>query len=173
MLLDAGETTMPRYSVYYGVQPGTQNLRLTYITARRSETIGNVRTVCAGPGSSMTLNRIGIYSAAESDGSLTLVASTPSDTSMWSTGSNTVYTKALSASFNKVRGSRYAVGVLSVATATPNLMGYVYLPASEMAASTAEPRITGFVSGQSDLPSTIAAGSISQTSQSFYVVLAP
>ncbi|MBN2445530.1 MAG: hypothetical protein JXO22_02310, partial [Phycisphaerae bacterium] len=117
-----------------------------------------------------TLCRIGIYSVDAGTGDLTLVASTANDTALW-IAANTAYTKALSASFSKTAGSQYAVGVLCVGASTaPTMVGQSAIAATEAALS---PRLSGLVSGQTDLPSNITAGSVAASSNIPYAVLTP
>lgn len=169
-LLLAGESTFPRRMTNSaGVTTGNQNLRLTYFTARKTETIGTVRTISGSTAAvGATLARIGIYEADASD-NLTLVASVANDTNLW-IAQNTVYTSTLSASFTKKLGTRYAVGVLVVGTSTaPTLCGMAYLVATELALA---PRLSGFMGSQSDLPSSVAVGSLGGTANQTYAALA-
>ena len=166
--LTTGESTRPRGLSTASVSTGSGNLRLTYFTAAKTETTASVRTVCTVLGTSATLQRIGIYSI-DGSGNLTLIASTANDTSLWIAAAS--YTKALSASFSKVRGTRYAVGILYVGGGTaPTLSGL--LPGNSTEASQ-PPRLSGFLSSQTDLPATISVGSILDTSANYYTVLLP
>ena len=168
-ILTTGESTRPRGLSTGGISTGSGNVRLTYFTAAKTETINSIRTVCTIAGTSPTLQRIGIYSI-DGSGNLTLVASTATDTTLWI--AVTSYTKALSASFSKVRGTRYALGILYVGTGTaPSLSGL--LPGGSAAEAGQPPRLSGFVSGQTDLPSSVTAASISDTSNNHYAVLVP
>lgn len=166
--LTTGESTRPRGLSTAGVSTGSGSLRLTYFTAAKTETINSIRTVCTTAGTSSTLQRIGIYSI-DGSGNLTLVASTASDTSLWIAAS--AYTKALSASFSKVRGTRYAVGILYVGGGTaPSLSGLLPTNATEAGQP---PRLSGFLTSQTDLPSSITSASILDTSNNHYAVLVP
>jgi hypothetical protein len=150
---------------------GTQTQRLGYFTARKTETITQVRVPCGAvaAGATPTLVRVGVY-RVEADGGLTLIASTPNDTTLLA-ATNTLYTKGLSASFEKVAGVRYAIGPLVVTAATaPQIMGANTGVNVEMAV---EPRICATVTGQSDLPATIASGSLGNTTAIPYAALLP
>lgn len=151
------------------VGTGNGNLRLSYFTAHKTESIGTVRTVSGGTAAvGTTLARIGIYEEA-SNGDLTLVGATANDTNLW-IAQNTVYTKSLSASFTKKLGTRYAVGTLVVGTSTaPTLCGLAYLVAAELAET---PRLAGILLSQTDLPSSITAGSLGGTANQAYAALA-
>lgn len=171
-LLTSGESTITRRNVMASsISTGTGNLRLTYFTARKTETITQVRVPSGGTaaGATPTLCRAGIYSV-DGSGNLTLVASTASDTALFA-AANTEYLKSLSASFSKTKGQRYAVGILVVTSATaPTLVGANALLA---AAAGRGPRLGGMVSSQSDLPSSVSVGSISDNGHQAYVELVP
>jgi hypothetical protein len=167
--LTSGESTLPRLSVIGSVNSGSGFLRLTFFTARKTETITSVRiTTASTAASGATLCRIGIYSE-DASGNLTLVASTPTDTTQWIAAS-TAYTKALSASFSKVRGTRYGVGPLFVGTTAPTFYGHGALPAAESGQS---PRLGGFQAGLSDLPSTITNANVTVQANLSYIALIP
>lgn len=166
--LATGEATMHRR--YVSNVPGLSNgnMRLSYFTARKSATVTQIRSVTSTQAQvGATLCRIGVYSV-DGSGNLTLIASIPNTTSLW-LATNTAYTTNLSASFSKVRGTRYAVGVLIVGSSTaPLFMGASSLVSHEAAAA---PRLSGFVTGLSDLPASVAAGSILDSGAIPYVVL--
>ena len=169
--LTSGEATMPRRAIVSAAaSTGSSVLRLTYFTARKSETVQSVRTISGTANVGATLCRIGIYEEA-ANGDLTLVASIDNDATLWTVGS-TVYTRSLSVSFSKVRGRRYAVGVLVVGASTyPTLFGN----ASILAAEAAElPRLAATATAtQSDLPSSLASGALSASGSQHYAVLVP
>ena len=167
--LDSGENTFARRFIQTPtLAPGNNNLRLCYFTARKAETIASVRCLVGVAQVGATLVRVGVYSVA-ANGDLTLVASTANDTALFSsTGSAT---KALSASFTKVRGTRYAIGVLLVGTSTgAQLYGNTNILGAEAAVA---PRLSGVVVGQSDLAATITAASVSDSAVQIYSALAP
>lgn len=172
--LTAGEETMPRSLVLSGAAgSGSGNLRLTYFTARKSETITQVRMWTGGTaaGATPTLVRIGLYTVA-TDGALALVAATASDTALFA-ATNTSYTKAFAAPYGKVAGQRYAVGALIVTgAAAPSFMGNSVW-ASASAEVSAAPRLTGLVSSQADLPASVAGAAVSANGQYHYAVLLP
>lgn len=160
-----GVSTLPRRDVTTSVTIGDGSLRLTYFTALESFTATQVTTFSGSTAASgATLCRVGLYTVA-SNGDLTLVASTANDTAMWGSTS-TQYTKSLSASYKIVRGVRYAAGVLFTGTTTPTLAGMAGFNAT---AFTEQPRLSGHVSGQSDLPATVASGSLGGTTVQHYV----
>jgi len=165
--ITAGENTMPRQHINVStLSPGNGNLRLTFFVTRKTETITSIRTICNIAQVGATLARIGIYSV-DGSGNLTLVASTANDTTLWNaTGAAT---RSLSASLSKVRGQRYAIGVLVVGTSTsPQLSGNGLVGTSECAVA---PRLCGFVGSQTDLPASVAVGSVSDTFHQYYAAL--
>jgi hypothetical protein len=170
--LASGEDVMDRrWANSSSAAMGSGNLKLTYFTAEKSETITQVRILSgATAAGTPTLFRIGIYSVA-SNGDLTLVASTANDTTICDS-TFTTYTKSLSASWKKTAGRRYAVGILSVATTAPTTYGYQ----SASGVQDQSPRLTGSVPSQTDLPSSVTSASITNAnnaSHAHYAVLLP
>lgn len=169
--LASGEAVMRRRDVTSSMTMFSQAMRLAFFTARKTEPIASVRMMThnTAAGATPSLVRVGIYSVA-ANGDLTLVASTPNDTALLA-AANTVYTKALSSSFSKVAGVRYAVGLLVVTTATaPTVPGSVLtLVGSEMGLA---PRIAG-TSSNADLPSSVTNGSLSASGNTPYFALVP
>lgn len=169
--LSSGESTIPRLMVHTtGVVSTSQYLRLTYFKARKTETITKVRTITGTAATGSTLCRVGIYSV-DGSGNLTLVASIANDTNLW-IAANTAYESTLSASWSKVRGTTYAVGVLWVGSGTaPTFRGNNQLVASECGK---DPRIGGLHSSlQSDLPASVAVDSIGDNAHISYVAMVP
>jgi hypothetical protein len=167
-----GEATMTRREITSSAAvSGTQSLRLTYFTAKKTELISQVNLTTGGTAAAATptLCRIGIYSVAD-NGDLTLVASTVNDTTLFATAT-TLYTKALQVPFTKVRGQRYAVGVLIVSgVATPTFHGYAFTLGASVII---EPKLSAIVNTQADLPSSVANGSLAASSQAIYTTLLP
>lgn len=140
-------------------QPGISNgnMRGTYFTCRRSQTITSIRTLVGGTNqTAATLCRIGLYTVDASD-NLTLVASTANDTNLWNSANATV-DKALSSSYAVKRGTRYAVGLLVVGSSQAPTIGALQLTNS--APGQASPRLAFLIGSQTDLPSSIATGSM-------------
>jgi hypothetical protein len=142
----------------------SQQLRLSFFTAQKTELIQSVRfaTGSTASGASPTLVRVGVYSVAGSDGmgDLTLVASTPNDTTLLQT-INTRYAKNLSAPWSKVAGQRYAIGILVVTSVTaPTFI--TMQTQSQASVFDVAPRLSAARSGQSDLPASINASNLVQ-----------
>lgn len=172
--LTSGESTFPRDMIAgTGVTQNTGVLRLSYFTAYKTETVTQARVIVAGTAAAATptLVRLGLYLIDGSDGG-TLVASTTNDTTLLA-ATNTAYSKAFSASYTKVAGQRYALGLLVVSgAATPSMFGN-----SVMINHTAEygiaPRLSATITGQTDLPSSFVAGGLTNTALRLYGVVLP
>jgi hypothetical protein len=170
-LLDVGESTIPRH-----LMTGSQatavsgQIKIAYVTAQKSEQVAQVRTVCGtAAGATPTLCRIGVYGVA-ANGNLALLGATANDVTMWA-AANTQYTRSLAAPFAKVAGQRYAVATMIVTAGTlPTWPATTFQSATEWAVA---PRISGVLSGQTDLPASVAAGSVGNSAQIPYTVLLP
>lgn len=154
-----------RWSSGATVTAASQAMLLSFFTAKRTETISTLSVTVGGTAAAATpsLVRFGIYSVA-SNGDLTLTASTANDTTLLA-ATNTTYNKALSSSFSKVAGRRYATAVLVVsATTMPIYVGQTVYNASPVNTLLAvSPRRTATLAGQSDLPASISSGSLATT----------
>jgi hypothetical protein len=171
--VSVGESTMRRADVVTGANLVSGQENFIFFTAKKTETINNVYTITtAAAGATPTLCRFGIYSV-DSSGNLTLVASTPNDTTLFA-AANTAYTKALSAPFNKVAGQRYAVGLLIVSAASmPSFLGQNSGGVSAGLLNATTPRIAGSLSGLSDLANSTTNAALGLLAQKEYVELRP
>lgn len=160
--LTTGEFIPSRWSLGSSVAATSGTLVLTYFTADKTETISTLTayTGTTAAAATPTICRYGVYSVA-ANGDLTLAASTPNDTTLWSV-TQTAYPKALSSSWSKVAGNRYALAVLQVTSATAALFIGVQLSATAPLNTIGRiaPAILGRVTSQTDLPSSVANGSI-------------
>ena len=113
---------------------------------------------------------MGVYTVA-GNGDLTLAAAIANDTNLW-IATQTSYTRSFSGgNLSKVRGQRYAFGLIYVGSGTaPLMMGQNALLGTEAAA---DPIVGGYWSGQTDLPSSISAGSITGAGHLCYAALLP
>lgn len=171
--LATGEATIPRdlASNTAVTLVGSGTVIFTFFTARKTESINNLRMICGGTAASATptLVRAGVYTLA-SDGALTLGPAIASDTSIFA-AANTSYTRALTATWSKIADVRYAIGLLVVSSQTmPTGVGVVPLIAAEMAQP---PRGGAILTGQSDLPSSVAAASLVDNARRLYVAMTP
>lgn len=170
-LLTTGQETVPRWLSASNVALGLGTNRLTYFTARKSEISTQVRLNSGSTAAaSLTLCRIGLYSVDPATGDLTLIASTPSDTSLF-IAANTVYTKSWSSPVSLIAGTRYALGVIVTGTTPPTLAGIaVNIPGNEPAQP---PKISAMLTAQSDLTTPITNASLTNQAQLVYAVLLP
>ncbi len=172
-LLAAGEETKPRVggTSAANISLSTGTLRLTFFTARKTETVTQMR-MYGGTAAAATpsLVRFGVYTVA-ANGDLTLVASTPNDTTLFSVAS-TANTKTFSVALAKTAGQRYAAAALVVtATTAPQVVGCVIGNSSGNSATA--PRLSGALFSQTDLPSSISAGSVLIDASTPYAELLP
>lgn len=170
--LAVGESTMPRLDASSGSSTLTSgSVRFTYLTPEKTETITRVRVITGGTAAaSLTLARFGIYTV-DGLGNLTLVGSTVSDTSLFA-ATNTAYTRTLSAAFTKTRGRPLAVAVLVVGATPPAILADALAAGASNFTLTFPPIVSG-IGSQSDLPSTVAVGSLSAQTAPLYVELLP
>lgn len=141
-----GTTAISTNITYFSFFTPTEDLTVSNISFASGSTVA----------SGVSLIRFGLYTF---DGTTaTLVARTNNDASRF-TVANTLYTAALDAtggfptSYTLTAGSRYAVAVVVVASTTPSLASIASGSAST-AILAASPRMAGFASATSDLPTT-------------------
>lgn len=171
--LTTGEGTLSRRQVSTtSVSTTSGTVRLTYFTAKKTETCTQMKLFSGGTaaGATPTLVRGGVYSI-DGSGNLTLLASIANDTTIFAS-TLTAYTRSFSGgNFSKVAGTRYAYGQIVVTGATaPTCIGQNSLVAT--IAGTA-PRLGGQWSGQTDLPGSIAVGSIADNNNIQYAEFLP
>lgn len=160
----SGVEVCPRTEANGSLTLASGELWLRYFTAHRGS-VSNLGVVSqiqvrvtSTIGSGLTLARFGLYSINASNGAGTLVASSASDTTGW-TSTNAGVTKPLSASFTFSVGTRYALGALFVGTTPPTLL---QAPgSSDWALNAVSPRICGKLASQSDLPASYTDASLS------------
>lgn len=178
-ILDSGESILPRRKVNTaGVGlSASGTMRFTYFRARKTGTVTSLRlqggTTAAA---TVTLIRLGLY-AEDVAGNLTLVGATANDTTLFSVANTLDVTKALTTPWTgKTAGSRYALGVLVVATTTPTFAGIAGTPSGGLAAVEMfrGPKVCANLTGQTDLPSSIPVGSLTSTGGGLiYAALVP
>lgn len=167
--LTVGEAVLSRDQGMSEVGLDLGSLHLSYFTATRTETVGDVVTaLLTNVAASNTLARIGIWSVDANGGLTALLASSANDTTLWETG-NGNRTVALSSSFAKEAGTRYAVGALVVGGTAPQLIGI--FPSASMGGLA--PRSNGVVTGQSDLPASVSAASVADDYRKIQFALIP
>lgn len=153
-----------------GVLSASGEPRFAFFTARRSFTSTQVRMYAGSTaaGATPTLARMGLW--AISGDTATLVASTANDTSLFSVAfaSNT---RSWSSSYALVAGARYAVGAIVVTGATaPTIGGGSISYAVEAGLA---PCLTGYLTGQTDLPASFSVSGLTVTTQRPYAAVLP
>ncbi len=170
-LLAVGEESVNRTAIGAAtLGPASQQLRLVYVVARKTEIKTKVRTTTIGAaGATPSLVRFGVWSInAAGDG--TLIASTANDTALFA-GAGTAYEKTFSAPYTTQAGLTYAWGWLIVsAAAMPTFPGVNPTPAPELLIA---PRLTGLIAGQADLPASFANASVTASSHRTYIAVLP
>lgn len=167
---DDGQETLPRWAATNSssITMSSGALRFGYFTARRTATVTALRinSGSTAAGATPTLVRAGLYSV-DSSGNLTLMSAITSDTSLLA-AALTTYSRNLAANQTVVAGQRYAIGLIVVtAAAAPTVTGCLAATGGENSLS---PQLCATITGQTDLPSTITAGSLTQTQSLIYAV---
>lgn len=165
--LNAGFGTVPMRSGLAATLVTSGLLYLGLFRAPKTETENTVQfglnTIASG--GTITLTRFGVWTVDSTTGALlALAASTPNDIALCTSGASTGVrkTKALSAPFNAVRDSWYALGFLFVGTGTAPQIQFMLqgggggnnMPLGGL------PRINGFISGLTDLPASATGAQV-------------
>lgn len=166
---------MPRAWMVSGsaLAPTSQQMRLTYFTARKTEVSTQVRVISGttAAAATPTLCRVGLYLIDATTGDGTLVASTANDTTLFAAGS-TAYTKSWSTPYTMVAGSRYAWCPLVVSAATmPTFPGQAVFMSTE--GTSVAPTMSAALNSQSNLPSTFLAANLLSSGHRAYAVILP
>lgn len=167
--LDGGQETIPRYAAASTTINMTSGaLRLSYFVARRTGTCTAIRVPsgATAAGATPTLIRFVLYSVDVS-GNLTQMSATTSDTTVFA-AAFTSYTRTLAAAQMLVAGQLYAIGVLVVTSAAvPQVTGGNFASGAENLAS---PSVCAVLTGQTDIPASITAASLTATITGMYAV---
>jgi len=172
--LATGEATFPvTMAASNALTTVSQSLRLSFFTARKTETTTQVRVYSGGTaaGATPTLVRFGLYTVDGSDNG-TLVASIANDTTIFA-AANTAYTRSWSSSYAKVAGQRYALAILVVTAATAPTLPGLSVGTGVINETALVPRIIGTLTGQTDLPSSFTAASLVASGQRYYAAVLP
>lgn len=163
--------TMNRYEAASSNGLTSGSIRLTYFTPDRTLTVSSL-LICSGGvgGAGISLTRLGIYTVDGSN-NCTLVARTASNVAILS-GIDTVYTEPLAtaggypASYQLVRGTRYALGVICVFSSTAP---QVRAMTPGVGLTQLAPLLARIWSGQTDLVTSAPFASTSALSQSVWM----
>lgn len=158
-----------------GVLTVSGSLRLAFFSSRKQVATSQVRVLSGvtAADATPTICRIGLYLVARDSQNVlggTLVASTANDTALFAVA-DTTYTKSWSVPYSMQLGQRYALGVLVVTGATaPTLVGRSFLSTAEAAT---DPRLSGVLTAQADLPATFLDSALAVSASAPYAVLLP
>lgn len=176
--LDSGcGTTHNRLAFATSATLSSGVLYLSYFRAPTSFTAGTVRWGQAtNAGATPTISRWGIYAVDASTGALTsLLGSTTNDTALFTSGASSTVpkTKALAAGTALTQHTWYALGVLVVTGASNPTIHCENTGTIQGMWWSALPRITAQIGGQTDLPASVAAGSLAASNQRILAELIP
>lgn len=161
------EQTMVQHAAFSSVSPTSGTMDFAYFTARASGPRTNLRQYTSTSGASgLTLAKLGLYSVA-ANGDLTLIAATGNETGLFGS-SGTAYSPAMLTSPTLVAGERYAIGSLFIGTTMGNRVGMAFPSSAIPAAFGPVNRPTARLSGQTDLPASVAYGSLVNTTGVIY-----
>ncbi len=172
--LESGEETMARDAIASSaVSTSTQVLRLTYFTARKSETTTQVRVLSGSTAAAATpsLCRVGLYGVA-ANGDATLVAAIANDTTLFAS-TNTAYTRSWTTPYAKTAGQRLAMGVLVVTSVSAPVLAGLILNAPAAAEGILAPRLAGLITSQTDLPSSFLGSAVASNTNRHYGAILP
>jgi hypothetical protein len=152
--------TLPRWAPSVTLTTTIGQLRLWYLTPTANATVTTfyISSGAAGAGGGVTFARLGLYTVDPSTGDLTLVAASLSDTALLSVP-GTDYAKSfdsgggLPTSYQLVASSRYAIGLLV-------LGGSIRITVTLLQGTTLPPLNAGSLAGQTNLPTTLTAASL-------------
>lgn len=165
--LNSGISSLPRWGITTSTSVVSGRLALSYFQVARGLTVSQIRTFTAATAAATpTLCRVGIYSVA-ANGDLTLAASIANDTTIWNAVTST-FTRSLTASLALAPGATYAFGQLYVGTTVPT-WPCASMAAIDPAETAISPRVTGSLTGQTDLPGSITAGSVGTLGSYYYL----
>lgn len=144
-------------------------IQLSYFRAPRSQAITrwDMAVTAAAFGATPTLIRGGLYIVDDTD-NLVLIGASANNTGI-GTALNSKFGAALATPSEVHFGQRYAYGFLFVTAATaPTLLGVLGAAGSSNVSMLSSPRVNGWVTGQADLPVTIAAASVAASNLLFW-----
>lgn len=149
-----------------GQIPTSGNVHWTFFSPTSSFTASQISVANINVAVSPTLIRLGLYTA-DSAGAVTLVARTANDTTIFANASS-FSTRSFAtaggypATYAVTAGSRYALAFCVVASSLPSIPAV--LSRSELLWQS--PRISAYLTGQSDLPTSVASGGFTTTTLS-------
>lgn len=172
-LVASGCENMPRWAASNatGITMPSGAVRFAYFTAPRNMAVSrlSLSSGTTAAGATPTLVRFGLYSVA-ANGDLTQLSQTASDTGVFA-AAGTFYERALGSAVTLTEGQLYAVAAIVVtAAAAPSVQGALAGTGPDNALA---PRLSGTVTGQTDLAASYTAGQLSTTQSIPYVRALP
>lgn len=168
--LTTGEEVLSRNLLSSTAVPlATGQARLTFFTCRKTETTTQCRIITGATGASATptMCKIGLWRIA-TNGDGTLVAATANDTALFATASVT-HTKSWVTPVVKEAGVRYAFGPLVITAGTaPSFAGNILVNNAEAVTA---PRMSGLLTGLTDLGNFLSASLVASGSRPYGVIL--
>lgn len=147
-------------------QSGTANavgtVSWTFFSSPYSFTASQISYACGTAATGITLVRFGLYTV-DSAGAVTLVARTASDTTIFAT-LNTLYTRSFAtaggypSTYAITAGARYAIALIVTGSTGGLVTGMTVGNNQALALS---PRLTANLTGQTDLPTSVASNGYS------------
>jgi hypothetical protein len=160
-VLEVGESSLPRWGQLGSTGAvGSGRLYMQTRAAAKTETITNITmwTAAAAAAATPTLCKMGVYEFDPSTDEFVLVGETANDTTLFA-ATQTQYDRALTTPYQKVAGRLYGYAVIVISSASmPSFMGRLSNDGTGPAKTVLElqPRRNYVLSGQTDLPATIA-----------------
>ena len=157
--------TIPRATAGASITLASGTMLFAYLTPSAAMSATGLWVVAGSTAAdTITIGKLGLYSVA-ANGNLTLVQGSTNDTALLGTIGGP-FNKAITAAA-LVAGSRYAIGVLTVGTTAGSVRG-----ASGVTGSThpggSWPRMAAALASQTDLPSSVASGSLTATGNTIW-----
>lgn len=162
-LLTVGECVPSRFGLTTTATISSGFLYTSFFTCQRTEPVTSLVFCTAGTvQTGATLVRYGLWTADASGALLNRVAETANNTALLATTANVRHPEPILIPYTKIRGQRYAVGVLVVTAGTaPNSpTGQMGPTAVNLPISVISPRLSSYVGGQADLPTSVAAQAV-------------
>lgn len=163
LVLSGGHTvstrveSIPRYAATGNLTLTSGTIIFGYFTPSNTLAATNILIGAGSTASAtVTLARLGLYSV-DGSGNLALIQGTTSDTALLGS-TNALYTKAIT-SASVTRGTRYAIGVLVVGTTAGSVRG----SSNTAGIATLSPTMSSALTGQTDLPGSVAVGTLAVT----------
>lgn len=158
----------PRYVAGNVQTPTSASVYWSFFSPPYSFTASQISIATSAASATITAAKLGLYTV-DANGAVTLVARTASDNTIFSTASS-VATRSFSttggypATYALSAGSRYALAFFATASSS---MPSVPAIGANSSAAWASPRIHGYMTSQSDLPTSVASNGYATSAHNF------